>query len=266
MSQMVPRQVFDGLLEGPITCETLQPLLDVPFREFPRMTRLLLARSLAARVPGNSDLSVVAGHQCLRAALRWISSQEQIIEDGWAPYGIGLRPLRQGDLPVLYESWCDPDLGASWVAWGSTPGWEEFARHLWEGVDCAFGVESLQTNTLMGIVVSYAYNAIAGTTVVGILRVNALGGREPASTLVGWFEFMRKLFADRPIRKIVHELPEYNPSLWDGVGHRSSSPALTEHVFFQGQWWDVWFCELTRARYQELRALDDIPTLELLAL
>jgi len=246
--------------------ESLRQILDVPFADLPAMGRWLIARSVASRVPGHPDLAVVAAQDSLRCALEWLQSNDGVASNGWNPYAAQLRPLQQQDLPALYESWCDPELGASWIARGSTPSWDTFPMALWDGVDVAFAVESLVSHELLGLVVSYAYNASSASTFVGILRTKQDDMRSPGSVLVGWLNFVDKLFSDRPLRKVVHELPEYNLGLWAGVGPVNDSPALTQHVFHRGRWWDVWLCELYRDRYLALRTIDSINTSELIGL
>jgi len=173
---------------------------------------------------------------------------------------VRLRPVEESDLPALWRSWCDPEIGPLWRGRGSTPEWGSFATDLWAGVDEQFIVETPSSDAV-GLVVSYGRSADQGWVwfaFTGLISPS----RSTSTALVfeGALLMLNRLFSERAIRKVLIELPETNAVLCDGLIDAShESGRLHDHVWVNGQWSDAVLQELWRSRWLDLTASLRIP-------
>ena len=229
------------------------------------MSALLLCRSLIGRLPRPVELAVVVQVGTVSDLLSWFAAcrdGDQSTTRQLPQPRVRLRPIDEQDLPGIYRRWCDSDTGAAWIARGSTPSWQEFPNALWSGVDSAFIGEELTHANSVALVVSYGYDANSLCVFVGVL---ALGERDDVALgTESILELIRKLFNDRPVRRVILEVPEYNWWLVDGIVDPGPIATLKLHQFHRGQWWDVALVPIDRTGFSELIAVDAVSSGELL--
>ncbi len=78
--------------------------------------------------------------------------------------------------------------------------------------------------------------------------------------------FVAKLFEDRPLRKVLLEVPEYNGWMVDGIVPCTSIPTLREHTFHAGRWWNTFIVEMTRREFSVILRMDQHTTEQLLSI
>jgi len=158
---------------------------------------------------------------------------------------VRLRPIRDSDVPALYEASTRPETGYRWRYRGATPGFAQFARELFDGVLVQFAVETVE-GELCGLVTCYGAQADCRYAYIGFLRSMQRAGK--GEVLEGMLQFIQFLFDGWDFRKLYAEVPEYNAVGMFAEDSRAVrvEGRLVEHVFHDRRWWDMLIVALWR--------------------
>lgn len=163
---------------------------------------------------------------------------------------IHLAPLLVEHYEYLRSLELTPELALRGRLGGRTPGPEEYAMTLNEGVLAQYVVVESESLTPLGLV--SAYNAIHpnGTVFLGAWKfpVNS----RPTGFMEGVMIFLHYLFFRWPFRKIYLETPEYNlPQFASGLDKFFEEEAsLKQYYYMDGSYWDRVFLSISRERFE----------------
>ena len=107
----------------------------------------------------------------------------------------------------------------------------------------------------VGLFVSYNWDPLNGLITIGAARFSD-GIAAIAVFVEGFGVFVDLLFSMLPVRKIYMEVPTFNlGSLGSALGAIFTEEArLTEHHYYDGQYWDRVILSLSRSTWSALRA------------
>jgi RimJ/RimL family protein N-acetyltransferase len=160
------------------------------------------------------------------------------------------RPLLPGDLDFLYALLIDPVVGTSLRYQGATPGFEEFARHAWDGVLGQWLVSSSGSGEPLGVVVVASpdfRNGYAFLSVVGRREVVGSG-----VMLDGVACVLEHIFTCWPFRCLYFDVAEDNLRQFaSGLGRFFVEEGCRrEQVFMNNRFQDVHLLTLTRESWE----------------
>jgi RimJ/RimL family protein N-acetyltransferase len=170
--------------------------------------------------------------------------------------GISLRPVREEDLPFLFQLYTDPSRCHLWMLSRRVYDEREF-REAWKSwVDGLMGAKFLVESgpRPVGLVMSYDHYLEHGFAKVGaILQEDNVGhgGGVIATALL-----MDYLFRNLPLRKIYHEVYGFNPRVVGILGKLgfAEEGRLKGDRFWDGSYWDLHIFAAHREVWPEIRA------------
>lgn len=173
---------------------------------------------------------------------------------------VGLRPIEQSDIPVLYRAAFDPSEGPRWRFRGRGMGHAEFASSLFAGVLSQF-VVAAPDGRAVGLVCAYEASLEAGHAKVAMLSVNQRRGSATGLVTEGLALFVEYLFRAFPLKKLYAEVPDYNRYLIDGLpGLLETEGRLRDYVFLDGLLHDLIVASISRERWTAFVQGMDLPT------
>jgi RimJ/RimL family protein N-acetyltransferase len=160
------------------------------------------------------------------------------------------RPLLPEDLPFLYRLVIDPAVGTTLRYQGATPGFEDFARHAWDGVLGQWIVTASGTGEPVGVVVVTTpdfRNGYAYLSVIGHPRVLGSGVMMDGAASV-----LDHVFACWPFRQLYFEATDDNYRQFaSGLGRFFIEEGCRRAQCFSGnRYHDVHLLTLTRTAWE----------------
>ena len=151
-----------------------------------------------------------------------------------------LRVIQPEDYRFLYWLETNPANAFRWRHRGSTPGPEEAIRTCWQGMLCAYIVESTESSRPEGLAIAFNLDERNRHCHIGVLGRpdREEGGINPA--LEGIIILVQHLFEVWQFRKLYAEVLEYN---YDQFQHATGPIAIEEgrlrdHDWMFGRYWD----------------------------
>jgi RimJ/RimL family protein N-acetyltransferase len=131
----------------------------------------------------------------------------------------------------------------------------EFTNALWAGTLCQFIVESIDRQHPVGVVSCYNARHDAGTAYVAFSRVNSRSNHYSSHMLEGGYQFLEFVFSRWAFRKLYAEIPGYNWSQFasGAANFFEVEGTLTDHDFFDGQYWDLRIVSIRREQWESHR-------------
>ncbi|GAA2586652.1 GNAT family protein [Actinomadura fulvescens] len=184
------------------------------------------------------------------------------LTDSMATSRILLRPVNDGDLPLLYHLSTDPASGYRWRFSGVVPPFEHFRNQLWEGVLVQFVAVHRPTQEAIGWVVAlnpdqHSGHAGVGVTMLPEHRHNGTGLEATALLIDYCFRVWR-------FRKIYLESVEFSFATFAHLGTSAFEVegVLRDHHYYDGTYWHQYIIAIYREAWTEfgrplLRRLGD---------
>jgi RimJ/RimL family protein N-acetyltransferase len=160
------------------------------------------------------------------------------------------RPLEPDDLPFLYRLVIDPTIGTALRYQGATPGYDDFARHAWDGVLGQWIVTTSGTGEPLGVVVVTSpdfRNGYAYLSVIAHPRVLGSG-----IMMDGVASVLEHVFACWPFRQLYFESTDDNYGQFaSGLGRFFVEEGCRRAQCFSGnRYHDVHLLTLTRTAWE----------------
>lgn len=156
------------------------------------------------------------------------------------------RLVEPADYQFLYNLLVRPANAHRWRFRGVTPEPHMFEQLLWSGVLAQFVVEELKTGRPLGLVAAFDAAPDLSHVAIGVIFEEDVRGRQwPAESIL---LFLGYLFDHWPLRKLYAHVPEYNMGPLRGTLRRGMSVEgrLSDHVYFDGRYWDEFILALRR--------------------
>lgn len=163
---------------------------------------------------------------------------------------VWLRPLRQADVPLLYEAAQSPRSAFRWRFRGPFPSPASFAELLYGGVLVQFVVEEKEQGAAQGLVVAYDASPENGTCFLAFQRFGrSVGGGE---MFIGMFHFVEYVWRRWNMRKLYAEVPGYSLShVGDGFDVMTEEARLRDFDYYDGRFWDRVFFSIDKATWEK---------------
>lgn len=163
-----------------------------------------------------------------------------------------LRPLEPSDLPELRRRELREDIAFTWRHHGVHDSPDIFASRLWSESVFQFVVTIRHSQEIDGLITAYQADPFNGTVYLGAARFSSVGRASFIGALALAFDY---LFFGWPIRKIYFESPGFSVrSFHSAIGRCfREEGVLREHVFLDGQYWDLHLLALWRDDWAMLR-------------
>lgn len=166
---------------------------------------------------------------------------------------VRLGPLTPDLYPAVYAWSVDPRVGWRWKYRGTTPSFEAFVQHLWDGVLVQHAVHDGETGAFVGIIYAYNYNGRGQYAYIGALTDPDLIGQGLLAE--AGVELVEHLFDKFEMRRIHFEAFEFNAQQFGGFTRFLEEEArFKEREFSDGKWWDFVIYTLSRASFEAMRA------------
>jgi len=168
--------------------------------------------------------------------------------------GVGLRLLKQPDIPLLYSIAVRGSLGGRFRFRGATPSPATFQESISESVLAQFVVERVRDRKAVGVVVAYNASVRDGRCYLSIGLADPSLETQVEMGKAGYL-FVDYLFQHWPLRKIYLELSEEQlPSLQCGMSRWFTvEGCLNDHHFFNGRYWAQMTLVLAREDWQRVQ-------------
>lgn len=153
---------------------------------------------------------------------------------------VQLMPVMEEHLPALYHGSMYPQTAHQWRFRGLTPGPDEFRAAVFSPViSTQFVVAHAETGEIIGLVMSYDADTVAGHAYLGMHRVSP-DERAPATKglmIEGFLVFVEFLFDHFDYRKLYVEVPEYNLGFFASETLLVQEGVQRDHHYFSGRRW-----------------------------
>ena len=158
---------------------------------------------------------------------------------------VRLRPVRDSDIPDLYEAALDPGSSFRWRFRGSAPSPQQFRELTHRGVLAQFIVEHSTTTAVQGVVIAYDPMPENGLAFLAMQRTGP--PVEGGEMTIGMFHLVDLCFRRWDLRKLYADMPEFNlRELGDAAGLLVEEARLKDFGYYDGRYWDRVFLALGR--------------------
>jgi hypothetical protein len=149
-----------------------------------------------------------------------------------------LRTVGPADYPTLRMLETSSDIAPRWRFRGATPGPEQWAQSIWNGMLAQFLVVGRQSDTPLGIVGIYNANLQNGWGYLAAARFDL--SKPSPLMMLGIGLFLEYAFACWTFRKLYMEVPEYNLAQFGRGLERLIvvEGRLRDHSIVGGELWD----------------------------
>jgi hypothetical protein len=161
--------------------------------------------------------------------------------------GVVLRVPNPNDVERMWREESRLDRSAHWRLGGTTVGLAEFRSMLWTNALHQWVVVDLVSDDLLGVVLSYDYNAWDGHCKVGVCGYSESG----VAVFYGLAMALDQVFRSVPVRKVYFEVPDVHDSRFESVLLRlcEHEGTIPEYRFAGGRWVSLRVWSLSRDRW-----------------
>jgi RimJ/RimL family protein N-acetyltransferase len=161
-----------------------------------------------------------------------------------------LTPVTPEYLPFLYSLLMEEGSGYPWRYRGYTPPFEKFAAELNNDMFAHFVIIDAQEMGPVGYVGGYKLDLRSGHG--HILVSVARGHRRSVISSDASLRFLDFAFRQWPLRKMYLERPAFIGHLASLKRYADHESTLPEHIFYDGKYYDLWICSISREVAGEL--------------
>lgn len=163
---------------------------------------------------------------------------------------VHLRNVLPGDYPALHIAATTPPAHDTWRYYSASVSFEEFCRHLWDGVLAQFLACERSTGHPVALVQAVGASFRHGTCNVNLLGLPSYIGTPLVSE--GLFLFVEYLFSRFPLRKLYSEVldPTFGRVASGKIRTFNIEAQLSEHEWHRGGLVDTNILSLSRESWR----------------